>query len=128
MTKVAKRGLFDRVSDRTIKVAGFISAVIAIIGATTGLFGWVQSQFTASISSQINDFRTEVKASNESQDLAIMRLELMNLMQNDPDNIVEIEMLGRKYFQAGGNSYMSKLYSDYAKEHGMDTSFVVGGK
>lgn len=127
-TKAAKKKLFDKVSDHAGKIAGLVSSALVIIGAITGAVSWAQSQFTNAISSQIEDFRQEVKTSNESQDLAIMRLELMNLMQNDPNNIVEIEVLGKKYFQAGGNSYMSRLYSDYAKAHGLDTSFIVGGK
>lgn len=126
--RAGRKKLLDRMSDRATKVAGLISAIVVIIGAITGVFGWVQSQFTSTISSQIDEFRREVKASNESQDLAIMRLELMQLMETDPDNIVEIEMLGKKYFNAGGNSYMSRLFSEWAKEHGGDPSIVIGGE
>lgn len=124
----AKKKIFDKLSDRAGKIAGLVSSALIIIGAITGAVSWAQSQFTSAISSQIEDFRQEVKSSNESQDLAIMRLELMQLMETDPDNIVEIEMLGKKYFQAGGNSYMSRMFSAWAKEHGGDPSIVVGGK
>lgn len=127
MAKGEKKKLFDKMSDRAGKIAGLVSSALIIIGAITGTVSWAQSQFTSAISSQIEDFRQEVKASNESQDLAIMRLELMQLMESDPDNIVEIEMLGKKYFQAGGNSYMSRMFSDWAKEHGGDTSIVISG-
>lgn len=124
-TKATK---FDKLNTKASKIAGFVSAILVIGGALVGAGNWMSGQITGAISAQIDDFRSEVKSSNDSQDLAIMRLELMNLMQNDPDNVVEIEMLGKKYFQNGGNSYMSRLYSDYAREHGLDTSFIVGGK
>lgn len=127
MSKSEKKKLFDKMSDRAGKIAGLVSSALVIIGAITGAVSWAQSQFTSAISSQIEDFRQEVKSSNESQDLAIMRLELMQLMESDPDNVVEIEMLGKKYFQAGGNSYMSRLFSTWAKEHGGDTSIVISG-
>lgn len=128
MVKVAKKKLLDKVSDRANKIAGIVSAFLVIVGAITGAVSWATSQFTSAISSQINEFRQEVKASDDSQNLAIMRLELMNLMQTDPENVVEIEMLGKKYFQAGGNSYMSRLFSDWARKYGGDPSIVVGGK
>lgn len=126
--KTPKNKLFDKISDRTAKIAGFISAFTVIMGAIMGVISWTSNQFTNAISSQIDEFRQEVKASNESQDLAIMRLELMQLMQTDPENIVEIELLGKRYFQSGGNSYMSRLFSEWAKKYGGDPSIVVGGK
>ena len=69
----------------------------------------------------------EVKTANDAQDLAIMRLELMNLIENNPDNTVEIEMLGKKYFNPpyNGDSYMSTIYSQWANARGLDTSFIT---
>lgn len=124
---MVEKSLYDKADKKLQRVSGTIGAIVAIIGATSGLFGWIQSQFTNAISAQINDFRQEVKASNDSQDLAIMRLELMNLIQNSPDNTVEIEMLGKKYFNPpyNGNSYMSVVYSEWAKARGLDTSFIT---
>lgn len=125
--RVAKKSLYDKADKKLQRIAGTIGAIIAIIGAMSGMFGWIQSLFTNAISAQINDFRQEVKASNDSQDLAIMRLELMNLIENSPDNTVEIEMLGKKYFNPpyNGDSYMSVIYSEWAKARGLDTSFIT---
>ena len=119
--------LYDKTDKKLKKISGTIGSILVIVGALTGVFSWISGQVTGAISSQIDDFRQEVKASNESQDLAIMRLELMNLIQNDPENIVEIEMLGKKYFSAGGNSYVSRYFSAWAKEYGGDPSIVVSG-
>ena len=124
---MAKKTLYDKADRKLQRIAGTIGAVVAIIGAISGAFGWIQSQFVNAISTQINDFRQEVKASNDAQDLAIMRLELMNLIQNNPNNTVEIEMLGKKYFNPpyNGDSYMSVIYSEWANARGLDTSFIT---
>lgn len=124
---MAKKSLYDKTDKKLQRASGTIGAIIIIIGAISGVFGWIQSQFTNAISTQINDFRQEVKTSNDSQDLAIMRLELMNLIQNSPGNTVEIEMLGKKYFNPpyNGDSYMSVVYSEWAKARGLDTSFIT---
>lgn len=124
---MAKKSLYDKADKKLQRASGTIGAIIVVIGAISGLFGWIQSQFTNAISTQINDFRQEVKTSNDSQDLAIMRLELTNLIRNSPDNTVEIEMLGKKYFNPpyNGDSYMSVIYSEWAKARGLDTSFIT---
>lgn len=124
---MAKKSLYDKADKKLQRISGTVGAIVVIIGAASGLFGWIQSQFTNAISAQINEFRQEVKASNDSQDLAIMRLELMNLIQNNPDNTVEIEMLGKKYFNPpyNGDSYMSVVYSQWANARGLDTSFIT---
>lgn len=120
--------LMEKANDNIGKIAGIVSGLVVIIGALTGTIGWLNSQLKDAIATQINEFRQEAKASDDAQNLAIMRLELMNLIQNDPENVVEIEMLGKKYFQSGGNSYVSRYFSSWAKEYGGDASIVVGDK
>lgn len=124
---MAKKTLYDKTDKKLNRIAGTIGSIIVIVSAVSGVFGWVSTQITNAISAQISDFRQEVKASNDAQDLAIMRLELMNLIQNNPDNIVEIEMLGKKYFNPpyNGDSYMSIIYSQWANARGLDTSFIT---
>lgn len=124
---MVKKSLYDKADKKLQRISGTVGAAVVIMGAMSGVFGWIQSQFTNAISTQINDFRQEVKASNDSQDLAIMRLELMNLIQNNPDNTVEIEMLGKKYFNPpyNGDTYMSVVYSQWANQRGLDTSFIT---
>lgn len=124
---MAKESLYTKADKKLQRISATVGAVIALGSALIGAFGWVQSQFTNAISSQIDDFRQEVKSSNDSQDLAIMRLELMNLIENSPDNVVEIEMLGKKYFNPpyNGDSYMSVVYSQWANARGLDTSFIT---
>lgn len=126
---MAKKSLYDKTDKNLQRVSGTIGAIVAIIGAASGVFGWIQSQFTAAISSQINDFRQEVKTSDEAQNQAITRLELTNLIKNDPTNVVAIEKMGRYYFgELNGDQYMTAMFSNWAKEYGGDASIVIGGK
>lgn len=126
-TNKTKRKLFDRVSERTSKVASLISAALVILGALTGIVSWATSQFTNAISSQINEFREEVRESDKTQDQAITRLELMNLIQTDPTNIAAIEKMARYYFRVlDGDLYMTQKFSDWAREYGGDISIVIG--
>lgn len=126
-TNKAKRKLFDRVSERTSKVASLISAALVILGALTGIVSWATSQFTNAISSQINEFREEVRDSDKTQDQAITRLELMNLIQTDPTNVAAIEKMARYYFRVlDGDLYMTQKFSDWAREYGGDISIVIG--
>lgn len=123
----AKRSLYDRFDKRAQRIAGTISAILVIGGAAFGAGAWLNNQVTSAISAQISDFRQEVKKSDEAQNQSITRLELMNLMQNDPTNIVAIEKLARYYFgELNGDQYMTGKYSDWAKKYGGDTSIVVG--
>ena len=127
MANTALYKKYDQADKKLQRLSKTIGAIIAIGGALLGAFSWVQNQFTNAISSQINDFRQEVRVSNDSQDLAIMRLALMNLIDNNPENTVEIEMLGKKYFNPpyNGDSYMSAVYSQWANARGLDTSFIT---
>lgn len=127
MAKESLAKKYDKADKHLKRAAGSIGAILAIISAATGICTWVSNQFQSAVSAQIEEFREEVKESDESQSLAIMRLELMSLIAHDPDNVVEIERLGKRYFQAGGNSWMSSIYSEYAKEHDLDTSFLMTG-
>lgn len=126
---MAKKSLYDKADKKLQRASKTIGAIIAIIGALSAAFSWIQVQFTNVISSQINEFRQEVKASDASQNQAITRLELTNLIKNDPTNVVAIEKMGRYYFgELDGDQYMTAMFSNWAREYGGDPSIVVGGK
>lgn len=120
---------YDKADKKIKKISGTLSAIAAIIGIAMGACSWVSSQFQNVVSAQISDFRKEVKTSDESQNQAITRLELVNLINNDPTNVVAIEKMGRYYFnELDGDQYMTAMFSNWAKAYGGDASIVVGGK
>ena len=127
--RVVKKSLYDKADKKLQRISATVGAIIALGSALFGAFGWAQSQFTNAISSQIDDFRQEVKSSDAAQNQAITRLELTNLIKNDPTNVVAIEKMGRYYFgDLNGDQYMTAMFSNWAKEYGGDASIVIGGK
>lgn len=127
--KPAKKKLLDKVGDKTTKIAGLISAFLVVTSAITGAVSWVSGQFTNAVSTQIDEFRKEVVASDQTQNQAITRLELTNLIKNDPYNAVAIEKMARYYFvELNGDQYMTAMYSDWARTYGGDMTIVIGGQ
>lgn len=126
---MAKKSLYERTGKNLKQIAEMIGAIVAIIGAITGVCSWVSSQFQNAVSSQISGFQQEIKDANQRQEQSLTRVELMVLMAQDPENIVAIEKMARYYFQElDGDLYMTQRYSDWAKTHGGDTSIVIGSK
>lgn len=127
---MAKKTIYDKADKKLQKAASIVGSILVLFGALSGMYGWISSQFTNAISSQINEFRQEVKVSDTAQNLAITRLELTNLIKDDPTNVVAIEKMGRYYFgELDGDQYMTAMFSKWAKQYGGDASIVVtGGK
>lgn len=126
--KMAKRvGLFERFDINIRKIAGVVSALAVIIGGLAGISSWASQKFANSVSEQISDFREEVKRSDEEQNKSITRLELMNLIQNDPTNVAAIEKIARYYFHTlNGDWYATQKYSDWCNEYGGDPTIILG--
>lgn len=70
-----------------------------------------------------------MQESDKQQNQAITRLELMNLMQTDADNVVAIEKMAKYYFQElDGDLYMTQKVSDWCSAQHRDCSVLIGGK
>lgn len=126
---MAKRSLYDRFDKRAQRIAGTVSAVLIIGGALFGVGSWLNDQVTNAIAAQIGDLKTTMQESDKQQNQAITRLELMNLMQTDPDNVVAIEKMAKYYFQElDGDLYMTQKVSDWCASKHRDCSVLIGGK
>lgn len=120
--------------DRWVKrVLGAIATVGTIIGLATGVATWTTSQIDhhldakiETITAKIAELDTKSDTADSKLELSNTRLELTTLIAHNPENVIEIERVARYYFMdLGGDWYMSKIYSDWAREHGGDLSFVV---
>lgn len=126
---MGKKSLYDKTDKKLQKVASTIGAIIAIIGAVTGVCSWVSSQFSNAVSAQISGFQQEVRDNDKVNKQAATRTELMVLMAHDSDNILAIERMAKYYFQElDGDLYMTQKVSDWCNEHGRDCSSIIGGK
>lgn len=122
-----KESFYDKTDKKLRRVAATIGALIAITGALAGALSWLQAQFANAVSEQISGFQNETREANRQHEETITRVELIALMEHDPDNIAAIEKTAKYYFgDLGGDSYMLQKYSDWAKEHGGDITIIVG--
>lgn len=118
-----------KVERQLTRTSSIISAALVIISAIAGLLAWINTQFQNVVASQINDFQESIKGDLTESKQSSARIELMMLMEHDPDNVVAIEQIARYYFRGlNGDRYMTSRYSAWAKEHGGDTSIVIGDK
>ena len=124
---MAKKSLYDKTDGKLQKWAKTISAIAVIIGAIAGVCSWVSHQFAEAVSSQISEFQQETRESSAEMQQSITRVELLGLIEHDPENTVAIEKLARYYFTVlKGDKWMSERYSRYANKYNLDTSFVIG--
>lgn len=113
-------------SQKTRDIAAFISAVIVIGGALLGCGKWLLSEINASTNTRVDALEQKIDENRENDELATTRLELMVLMEHDPDNVIEIEKLARHYFlDLKGNSYLTSVFSRYCADHGLNCAEIV---
>lgn len=125
---MAKKTASEKADKKLQKWASIVGSIVAILGALTGAFSWVNSQFTNAVSEQISGFQQEVRASDQANRQATTRLELMILMEHDSENTVAIERMAKYYFQElNGDLYMTQKVSDWCNAHGRDCSSIIGG-
>lgn len=118
--------ILDHLSERAKKVSAIISASIAIIGASTGVLGWATSKLTAQVSEQVTALQHSLAIHEAKTEMQITRLELLNLIHNQPSNRFEIEKVAKDYFvRQGGDWYMTGIYSKWAQENGGDVTFIT---
>lgn len=126
---MAKKSLYDKADSKLQRISTTVAAIVAILGALTGLCSWVNGQFQKAVSAQISDFQQEVRDADKADKQATTRIELMVLIEHDPTNVVAIERMAKYYFQdLDGDLYMTQKYSSWAEKYGGDTTIVVGGK
>lgn len=125
---MVKKTTSEKADKKLQKWASIVGSVVAILGALTGAFSWINSQFTNAVSEQISGFQQEVRASDQANRQATTRLELMILMEHDSENTVAIERMAKYYFQElNGDLYMTQKVSDWCNVHGRDCSSIIGG-
>ena len=108
-------------------VSAFVSAVIAIGAALLGAGQWIVHEVTAVTNNRVDTLEQKIDDNQQTNELATTRLELMMLLDHDPDNVIEIEKLARKYFNPplNGNTYMTSVISEWCAEHDIDCGTII---
>jgi len=99
--------------------------VLSSILGSAGLFGLIQFFITrhdhkydrmAGIEKKMD----RVCANQDNMNLRLTRMELTNLIQNNPNNIDAILQVAEYYFiELDGNAYAHALFEKWASEHGV---------
>lgn len=122
-----KASAYDKADKKLQRVSKTIGAITVILVAAAGVCSWVSNQFATAVSDQISDFQQEVDAANKRHEQSITRVELIALIEHDPENIAAIEKIARYYFrELDGDSYMLQKYSSWAKQYGGDITIIIG--
>ena len=103
-----KESLYNKTDKKLRKISGTIGAIIVILGALSGILGWIQGQFTSAISEQISELEAKMQASDRKTEVQITRLELMTLIDTQPENVAEIEKVA-KYYVSGNRLWFFRL-------------------
>lgn len=116
-----------KIPQKVKDVAAFISAVLVIFTSLVGAGHWIVKEVTASTNDRIDALEDKIDDNQESTELATTRLELMMLLDHDPNNIIEIEKLARKYFNPplNGNTYMTSVISKWCEDHDIDCGTII---
>lgn len=126
---MAKQTFYDKADKKLQKWAGTVGAIVTIVAAVSGVCAWASNQFANAVSDQISGFQSEIRDANNKHEQATTRIELMVLMEHDPENVAAIEKLAYHYFiELEGDTYLTSMYSNWCHEYGGDPSIAVGGK
>lgn len=121
-----KESLYTKTDSKIRRISGTITALAVVVGTVAGVCSWVSNRFAEAVSDQISGFQHEVERKDVKQEQSLTRLELIMLMEHDPENNAEIEKVAKRYFvDLDGDWYMTGLYSQWAKEHNGDISFII---
>lgn len=103
-----------------------LTVALVIGGVAILAFGHMCDKVTARVDAKLDGIEERMVKRDREQELAICRLELMELMHNAPENKLEIEKTAYRYFHTlQGDTYMTTLYSKGAKKYGWETTFIV---
>lgn len=127
MEKKTEKLRFRNWPQKVKDISAFISAVIAIGAALLGAGQWIVHEVTAATNNRVDALEQKIDDNQQTNELATTRLELMMLLDHDPNNVIEIEKLARKYFNPplNGNTYMTSVISEWCTEHGIDCGTII---
>ena len=107
-------------------ISALISAIIVIGGALIGGGKWLLSEINASTNARVDSLEEKIDSNSTKDELATTRLELMVLIEHDPENTIEIEKLAKHYFSdLNGNSYLTSVFSKWCREHDANCEIVI---
>lgn len=104
--------------------------IITAILSSAGLFSLIQFLVVRhdnkknSFTSVMKELK-EIKDVQKNTDIRITRMELINLIKEDPDNIDAVLQVAEYYFiELDGNAYAHAIFEKWAISHGVATGWL----
>lgn len=107
-----------------------ITTVIGSVLGSTGLFSLVQFLFSRHDAKKRENSDMEkrlvrLEKTSDQTILRVTRMELNNLIHDDPDNIEAIIQVAKYYFlDLDGNAYAHAKFEKWASEHDVPTNWL----
>lgn len=124
---MAKTSLLGEADSKIQHIAKTVGALATIVAATGGACAWATAQVQSVITSKLEGIQVEMEKSDRKTEIQITRLELMTLIDTQPENVAEIEKVAKHYFRdLGADWYLTSIYSTWAREYGGNVNIVIG--
>lgn len=104
--------------------------IITSILGSAGLFSLLQYLITRHDRKDdtVKEFRNEIQIIKDVQHqtiLRVTRMELLNIMEKEPDNIDAILQVAEYYFiELNGNAYVHSIFENWAKQHNVSIDWM----
>lgn len=116
--------IWDKLSEHTQKIAKFVSSVMLLIGLVAGACSWGIDQVMAHMDERVEQLEATVAQTRQDT----VRLQLLFLMQNTPDDVENIVKIAKVYFKdLGGDWYMTAVFQGWADAQGVNVSNLLKG-
>lgn len=97
-----------------IILTGAITSSITILTISKKVRSWFKNLFR---DDRLYDNIQDMNNSLDKLSCRMLRLEIINLIQNYPKNTVSINNLYDEYISRGGNSYIKSIYKEWSEKY-----------
>lgn len=117
---VKKRSRLTRLKelpDHIKAIAGVITAVGVILSALVGFCGYVETLIVSEVTERLDGLDGSLSEVRKDT----VRLQLLSLIHNDPENTESILKVAHEYFvQLNGDWYVTQIFTEWAEQRGID--------
>lgn len=108
--------------ERIKQVAGVVSSILVIGGAIGGFTAFVSNRIVDKIDERIQPLTETVKAVQ----LDTTRLQLIQMMEHEPEDAEGIMKLAKYYFvDLGGDWYMTSVFNEWCMERDLHVDWAM---
>ena len=106
------------------------AVIITSILGSAGLFSLIQYLINRHDKryDAVGEFRNEIKIIKDVQHqtiLRVTRMELLNVIEKEPDNLDAILQVAEYYFiELNGNAYVHSIFEKWAKQHNVSIDWM----